>query len=109
MSEGIVVQDVGFVAKALVQEYSFLVREASSEPCEFTLTVADGAFDFHGGRYRDAPDICSLELHRELASYENHPPKTHCRVSETDLDDYRDSHAPRVAPSLHTPKAAREC
>ncbi len=108
MSESVIVEYVGFEAKALVREYSFLVREASSEPREFTMTIVNEAFDSHRVRYQDAPDICSLKLHRELAVYANHPPKTHYRISETELDEYRDSHSPTAARSLYATKAARE-
>src|SRR5574340_1219957 len=108
MSESVIVQYVGFEAKALVREYSFLVREVSSEPREFTLTIVNEAFDSHRVRYQDAPDICSLKLHRELAVYGNRPPKTHYRISETELDEYRDSHSPKAARNLYPRKAARE-
>ncbi len=37
MSESVNVQYVGFEAKALVREYSFLVRRALNETSEFTL------------------------------------------------------------------------
>jgi hypothetical protein len=107
MSEHVIVQYVGFVAKPLVREYSFLVREASSEPREFTLTVANEAFNSHCVRYQDAPDICSLKLHRELAVYANRPPKTHYRISDTELGEYRDSHAPKAARNLYPRKAGR--
>lgn len=108
MSETAIIQYVGFESKALVREYSFLVREPPSEPREFTLTIVNEAFDSHRVRYQDAPDICSLRLHREMAAYANHPPKTHYRISETELDEYRDSHAPKSARSLFSPKPARE-
>jgi len=108
VSENIIVQYVGFEAKTLVREYSFLVREASSDAREFTLTIVNEAFDSRRVRYQDAPDICSLKLHRELAVNANHPLKTHYRISETELDDYRDSHAPKAARSLYPRKAARE-
>ncbi len=108
MNESVIVQYVGFVAKALVREYSFLVREASSEPREFTVTVVNEAFDSHRVRYQDAADICSRKLHRELAVYANHPPKAYYRISETELDDYRDSHSSKAARNLYPRKAARE-
>jgi len=108
MSGGAIVQYVGFVVKALVREYSFFVREASSEHCEFTMTIATEAFDSHRVRYQDAADICSRKLHRELAVYANHPPETNYRISDAELDDYRDSHSPKAAGKLYAPKAARE-
>jgi hypothetical protein len=45
MSENVNVQYAGFQAKALVREYSFLVRQASNETREFTLTIGNEAFN----------------------------------------------------------------
>jgi hypothetical protein len=96
MSEKVNVQYVGFESQALVREYSFLVREASSETREFALTIVNEAFSSHRVRYQDGPDICSGKLHRELTTYANHPPQTHYRISELELDEYRASHAPKA-------------
>jgi hypothetical protein len=108
VSDKILVQYVGFEAKALVREYSFLVREAATEPREYTLTILNEAFDAHRIRYQDAPDVCSLKLHRELAVFANHPPKSHYRISETDLDEYRDSHSTKAVRNLYPPKVMRQ-
>jgi hypothetical protein len=96
MTENINVQYFGFQVKALVREYSFIVRRALNESSEFTLTIGNEAFGSQRVRFQDAPEICSLRLHRELAAFGNHPPQAHYRISETDLDDYRSSHEPRV-------------
>jgi hypothetical protein len=93
------VQYMGFEAKALVREYSFLVRQTLNETSEFTLTILNEAFNSRRVRYQDAPEICSLKLHRELATFSNHPPQTHYRISEIDLDEYRNAHAPKPKPS----------
>jgi hypothetical protein len=108
MSESTNVQYVGFEAKALVREYSFLVRQASSGTREFALTIVNEAFSSHRVRYQDGPDICSLKLHRELTTFSNHPPQTHYRISEVELNEYRDSHAPKAASGFHPPKAAKQ-
>jgi hypothetical protein len=107
MSETVNVQYVGFQVKALVREYNFLVRQASTGTREFTLAIVNEAFSSHRARYQDAPDICSARLHRELAVYANNPPETHYKISEVELDEYRDSHAPKAARGLY-PKAAKE-
>ena len=60
MSDNVIVQFVGFEAKALVREYNFHVRQASSEIREFTLTIVNEAFNSRRVRYQDAPEICSL-------------------------------------------------
>ncbi len=107
MSEEIIVQFVGFEAKAQVREYTFSVREQASEPREFTLTIANEAFDSHRARFQDAPDICSLKLRRELATSANHPPKTHFRITDAELDDYRSAHASKALRNLYIHKAAQ--
>ena len=97
---------VGFKSKAIVREYSFLLRESSIEPREITLTILNEAFRSHGLRYQDAPDLCSLKLHREMANSVDNPLKTHYRISGTELDDYRYSHFPRAATALYPRKVA---
>jgi hypothetical protein len=106
MSETFVVQYVGFKAKKVVREYSFLVRETAREPREFTFTILNEAFETHRARYQDAPDICSLKLRRELADPLNQPLKSHYRISETELDSYRDSHFPKSTKSLFPRKTS---
>ena len=51
MRENVNVQYVGFEARALVREYSFLVRQASSETREFALTIVNEAFSSHRVRW----------------------------------------------------------
>ncbi len=107
MRGNVIVQYLSFEARPLVRDYTFIVREASNEPRGFTLTIANEAFESHRARYQDAPDICSLKLQRELATYANHPPKTHYRISDVELEEYRDAHSPKSARSPHSPKATR--
>jgi hypothetical protein len=108
MTENVNVQYVGFEAKALVREYSFIVRRPLNESSEFTLTIGNEAIDSRRVRFQDAPEICSLRLHRELAAFGNHPPRAHYSISETDLDDYRNSHAPKAAGYPYKPKVSRD-
>jgi len=97
VSNEIVMQFGGFKAKDSVREYTFTVREQSTEPREFTLSIPNEAFDRHRLRYQDAPDLCSLKLRRELATASNHPSKSHFNITDADLEDYRGAHAPKVA------------
>jgi len=108
MTNNVIVQYVGFKAKALVREYSFIVRRALNETSEFTLTIGNEAFGSRGVRFQDAPEICSRRLQHELSAFGNHPPQAHYCISETDLDDYRSSHAPRVSGYPYSPKAPKE-
>lgn len=100
MSRSGIVQYAGFTVKPVMREYCFLVRDVSSEPREFTFTIPNQAFQSDRVRDQDAPNICSIKLHREMAAYANHPPQTHYRISEVELDEYRGSHAPKVAREL---------
>jgi hypothetical protein len=108
MTENVNIQYVGFQAKALVREYSFIVRRALNETSEFTLTIGNEAFGSRRVRFQDAPEICSLRLHRELAVFGDHPPHEHYNISETDLDDYRNCHAPKPRGYPYKPKAPQD-
>ena len=93
------IEFIGFEAKAQVREYTFTVREPAGDPREFTLTILNQAFQDRRVRYQDAPDVCSVKLKRELATFANHPPGTHYRITDAELDDYRSAHEPRKARS----------
>src|SRR5436190_24245460 len=107
MSDSVIFQFVGFEGKALVREYNFHVRQASSEFREFTLTIVNEAFNSRRICYQDVPDICSLRLHREQATYSNRPPQTHYLISKIDLDEYRNAHAPKASGNSYKPKPAQ--
>jgi hypothetical protein len=95
------IQYVGFKSKAIIREYSFLLRKSSIEPREITFTILNEAFRSHGLPYQDVPDLCSLNLHREMANFVDDPLKTRYRSSGTELDDYRDSHSPKAEKALN--------
>jgi hypothetical protein len=96
MADQIIVQYLGFKAGAQVREYTFVAQEAAREPREYTLTIANEAFESHRARYQDGPDICSLRLRREFRDFANHPPTTHFSVTDADLADYQDSRKVKV-------------
>jgi hypothetical protein len=52
---------------------AFSCENASNEPREFTFTILNEVFRSRRVRYQDAPEICSIKLHRELAEQLNHP------------------------------------
>jgi hypothetical protein len=108
VSDNIIVQFVGFQAKPLAREYTFTVRERETDPREYILSIPNEAFDSHRVRYQDAPDVCSHKLHRELAATENHPPKSHFRLSNAELDEYRTSHAHKPSKYPYAPKPDQE-
>jgi hypothetical protein len=100
------VQYVGFTAKAMVREYSFMVQESSVNSQEITFTILNETFTSHRLSLQNGPDICSLKLHRELADSSNGPLKTHYRISETELDAYRESHTSGTPKGLYPRKVA---
>jgi len=107
VSGNILVQYAGCEAKALVREYTFNVRE-EAELRQFTLTIPNAAFVSHQARYQDGPDICSLKLQRELATYANHPPQTNYKITEAELDDYRFEHTHKPGRNALKRKAGRD-
>jgi hypothetical protein len=107
VSSAIIVEYRGFTARPLVREYLFSVRATALEPREYSLTIPNEAFESHRARYQDAPEICSLRLHRELAAHANQLPKSHYRITDADLEDYRAAHAPPSS-RPRTPKPPRQ-
>jgi hypothetical protein len=95
MSNGVVVQYVGFEPKALVREYTFSVR-GSGEEREFHLNIANDAFISHRARYQDAPGICAVRLEAELAAHANHPVETHYAITVEEMDSYRVARLPKT-------------
>jgi hypothetical protein len=98
MIESSVIQYVGFRASAAGREYAFSVREPGAQSREYTLTITNEAFESHRARYQDAPDICSLRLHQELAISTNDPATTHFGITDTELATYD---ARRARPRNH--------
>jgi hypothetical protein len=96
VTDQIIVQYVGFTAGVMAREYSFLVRDDSGQPREYTVTIANEAFVSHRVRYQDGPMICSLRLRRELAANATDPNATDpytlqfC-ITDSELADYKNS------------------
>jgi len=101
VSDKVYIQYVGFEPKPMVREYTFHVLGGGVSR-EFTLTIANEAFISHRARFQDAPEICTLRLRQELAGGESHPTKTHFRITETELDDYRGTHLPKAIQNLYS-------
>ena len=101
-------QYMGFESKAIVREYTFLLRESPIQQQEITFTILHEEFRSHSLRYQDAPDLCSLKLHREMANSVDNPMRTHYRISGAELDDYRNSHSSKAANALYPRKVAQD-
>lgn len=91
MADHLVLQYIGFTSSALVREYNFVVRDASGQPREYSVTIANEAFLSHRTRYQDGPDICSMKLRRELAANATDPSITRFCITDTELSDYQNS------------------
>ena len=108
MSDALIVQFVGYEVRALAREYTFTVREDKVEPREFIVAIASAAFDCRRARFQDAPDICSLRLHKELAADPNRSANTHFVITDEELEDYRGRHSPKSSHSPYKKKAVEE-
>ncbi len=98
-----IVQYVGFKSKPLTREYTFNVREGV-EQREFTLSIENEAFSNRRVRFQDAPGICSLRLHAELAGETAPAADMHYCITGEELDDFREKHTPKATRNLYTPK-----
>ena len=94
MASSVIVQYLGFAAKPLVREYTFNVRTAEHER-EFTLNIANEEFLSHRASYQDAPSICAVRLHVELAAFSNHPPVTQYDITATEIETFREARYPK--------------
>ena len=103
MSDTLYIQFVACESQAMVRRYTFHVLQ-SGEARDFSLTITNEAFVSHRARYQDGPDICTRRLRRELSDCANPPAGRHFRVSDSELDDYRESHLPKSVQSLYPAK-----
>jgi hypothetical protein len=95
VSETLLLQYVGFENKGAVREYAFTIRGPGGRSSEYFVTIANAAFVARRVRYQDAPEICSLRLHREFAVHTDHPPSTCFSVTDAELAEYSNAHAPK--------------
>jgi hypothetical protein len=108
VSDTVVLQYVGFENRGTVREYTFTLRGSGGTSTEYFVTIANAAFVAHRVRYQDAPDICSLRLHREFAARTAHPPSTRFSVTDAELADYMNSHAPKPKTSASSHRKDQE-
>jgi hypothetical protein len=108
VSDAVILQYVGFETKGAVREYAFTLRRHDGESSEYFVTIANDSFAAHRVRYQDAPDICSLRLHREFTTQTDHPPSTSFSVTDKELADYINSHGPKPKPSRRSSRDDKE-
>ena len=108
MSDTVVLQYVGFENKGAVREYAFTLRGTNGASSEYFVTIANDAFVAHRVRYQDAPDICSLRLHREFTAGSDHPPSTRFSITDAELADYMNAHDPKPRPGVSAHREHKE-
>jgi hypothetical protein len=108
MTNTILMQYMGFEAKNQGREYLFQVRCSTEDMREFTLTIADEAFNARRVRYQDAPGVCSLRLRRELVGNANCLANTNFSITDAEMDDYRTAHTSKTPKSPYSPKPRNE-
>jgi len=108
VSDAIVLQYVGFETRGAVREYAFTRRGAGGESFEYFVTIANAAFVAHRVRYQDAPDICSLRLHREFATRSDHLPSARFSITDAELADYMNAHTPKPKPGASAHRKDQE-
>lgn len=108
VSDTRVLQYVGFENRGAMREYAFSLRGSGGTSTEYFVTIANAAFVAHRVRYQDGPDICSLRLHREFAGRAEHPPSTRFSVTDSELDEYTNTHAPKAKPGVSNYKKDQE-
>ena len=108
MSDAIVLQYVGFETRGAVREYAFTRRGSGGESFEYFVSIANAAFVAHRVRYQDAPDICSLRLHREFATRSDHLPSARFSITDAELADYMDAHTPKTKSGTSTHREYKE-
>jgi hypothetical protein len=109
VSDALALQYVGFESRGAAREYAFTLRGSGGTFTEYFVTIANAAFVAHRVRYQDGPDICSLRLHREFAARTEHPPSTRFSVTDSELAEYTNAHAPKPKPGTSALKKDDEC
>ncbi len=89
------VEYLGFSSDAVARSYTLRVSLGTGDTHDFVLVIQNEAFLSKRVRYQDAPEICFLRLQRELAACGDGLPVSPQDVTEDDLAEYRQSHAPK--------------
>lgn len=93
---------VGFAVTDSTRTYTLRVTGADGDSREYKVSIANQAFLSHRVLYQDAPQICFLKLERELLAHGEEKTATEMKVSDRELDEYRESHTKK--PSQHRPR-----
>jgi len=108
VSDAIVLQYVGFETRGAVPEYAFTRHGSGGRSSEYLVTIANAAFVAQRVPYQDAPDTCSLRLHREFATRSGHLPSAHFSITDAELADYMEAHTPKTKPAASAHRGDKE-
>jgi hypothetical protein len=86
------IEYLGFRSVKDRREY-LLCAKLGTESCEYTVWIPNSAFAAGRALFQDGPDICYQRLRRELAGAELTGGRSF-EVTESELVEYRVSHAP---------------
>lgn len=86
---------VGFTVNETARIYRLKISHVDGSSREFKLSIANRAFLSNRVRYQDAPEICFLKLERELLAHGDKSVPSSMRVTNEELDAYRDAHHKR--------------
>jgi len=100
---GMHVEYLGFTTVSRTREYRLRAQEAGGVFHDFVRAIPLEAFIAHRARYQDAPEICFLNLQRELEGCEGKLPEAYVKMTDHDLDEYRNAHAPKPPRRRPTP------
>jgi hypothetical protein len=90
------VEYLGFQSHKSTREYALRVRRVGDDDRDFTVVIANNAFLDNRVRYQDGPEICFWKLQRELSACDDgRLPARKLRVSDEELEAYRDAHTPK--------------
>lgn len=100
---GMHVEYVGFSTASKSREYRLRTQNGGVSH-DFVRAIALEAFIARRARYQDAPEICFLNLQRELAACEGTLPDAYLSITDSELQAYREAHSPK--PTRRRPRPA---
>jgi hypothetical protein len=91
---GMHVEYLGFTTQSNKREYRLRAQEGGVTH-DFVRAIALEAFIARRARYQDAPEICFRKLQHDLAACDGGLPDAYLSVTDSELEEYRTSHAPK--------------
>src|SRR5580704_9034846 len=93
MSQGILMEYIGFKSTARGREYAFHVRFSPEDSREFTVTIDTAAFASRRVSFQDGPNVCSSRLKREITANPDVPTGTSLVIDQKEIDAHDATHS----------------